>query len=227
MNRDDVLADLVKLTEELCDRHQHIEPVYDSDGHRNRRLTRVFASWQDSLMQQLTDLASGAVVRPDEITSGGAGFGSRPPGNFEATAARIFIATSVSRWCWELRVPQGFTVEGSIRALVKNAENVDDDVLGQLSTEVRYWHGQASTLTGWNIVPVTYRVPCPLCGAKTGIRINLTKQSAYCTSVATGVDGELVCGASWAEGTVTERSPLVAYIRRATAGGEDREEVAA
>lgn len=208
------LTELAEIAEMLCDPHRHTEVLYDADDRRNRRPRRVYTTTQDGLLKQLRDAAHeglrvgppGTAGKPD----------SRPPGSFEALARHVYISVTVGQWCAALGVPVRDTVEGSVHALVGRAGALDDDARRRLLHEARYWRGQAQAATGWTSPPYAPPVPCPCCSRVGTLRVNLASRGAYCASPERTETGELICGATWAPGTVTEGSALVKYIRAVT-----------
>lgn len=189
-----MLADIAALVEELCDPHQHTEPIHDRDHHRNRRMRRAWTTTHPGLLAQLAEAVTDATsVTEDGPTSRGVPR-SRPPGSWEALAAHSAITVAVHRWCWRLRLDPRDTAENTIRLLVGA---VPTDQLGCLLADLRSWRHQAAVMTGWTTPAYAPSVPCPMCETPGSLRVNLARQVAVCTNRALDDNGALVCGASW------------------------------
>ena len=217
IHRDRLMSDLAALAEELCDPHRHTEVIWDTDQHRHKRARRAYTTTQEGLLAQLREIGhEGLKVSGSTKVVGKPG--SKPPGLFEAMARHVYIAVTVAHWCQARAVPLRMSVEANIRALVGAAPAMDDATLARFVREVRYWHGQAATATGWAVEPFRPWVGCPGCGRVSSLCIALTDdgrdvRSAYCANADRDpATDELLCGASWTEETVAE---LVDYIRNA------------
>lgn len=217
MNRDQVVAEIAALAEELCDPHRHTERVEEWDRNRNRKV-RTYVTTQQGLLKQLRDIAAMGLKVGSGCGSGGGKPGSKPPGMFEALARHVYIVVEAGRWCDTVGLPQRDAVEGNIRALVGRAPSLDDQHLARLHKEVRFWRAQAATATGWETPPYTPPVPCPVCSRLGTVRINMAERSAYCTNQDRNMWGDLLCGMSVPPGGVTEDSSLAIYIRQVTGG---------
>lgn len=209
-NRARLLVELAQLAEELCDPHQHVEPIREYDKHRNRRVRRAYVTTQPGLLAQLGE----AMVDASSSNGGAAAHsvpGSRPPGSWEALATHAAITVGVARWCWDLRLPMRDTVEANIRLLVGGHPSLDDERFAQLLADVRRWRHKAAVMTGWQLPLFAPRVPCPVCDKPNALRINLDRQVAVCTNPERDERDELVCGATWDAATI---GVLAEYIRR-------------
>jgi hypothetical protein len=211
-SRDRLISEIVAMAEELCDTHRHTEPIYETDHNRNRKLTTAYTTTQDGLLKQLREVSAEGLKVGNPTRSGGKP-SSKPPGVFEALSAHVYIAVEAERWCNSVGIDPRRTPEESIRGLVGKAANLEELTLTQLHREVRFWHGQASVLTGWQLSAYTPPVPCPNCQRQASIRFSLETKSAFCSNRDRGQSGELLCGASWSSDEVTE---LGNYVRRMT-----------
>jgi hypothetical protein len=212
VSRDRVLSEIVAMAEELCDTHRHTEPIYDTDKHRNRKLTRAYTTTQDGLLKQMREVAAEGLKVGETTRSGGKPC-SKPPGVFDALSAHVYIAVESERWCESIGIDPRRTPEDSIRGLVGKASNLEDLTLSQLHREIKFWHGQASVLTGWRLSPYTPPVPCPNCKRQGSLRVNLENRSAFCSNGERRFDGTLICGVSWSTDGIVE---LGNYVRRMT-----------
>jgi hypothetical protein len=207
-DRGRVLAGLAALVDEMCETRQHMEPIWEYDRHRNRRMRRVHTTMQPGLLAQLaeamTDASTGWMEAGRSVPD------SQPPGSWEALATHAGITTEVTRWCWELGVPIRRTVEHSMRALVGYASVLDDTQLARLAADVRRWRHQAAVMTGWQRPLFAPRVPCPVCETLGTLRINVDRQVAVCTNHDRDERDQPVCGAAWDETTI---GVLADYIR--------------
>lgn len=214
MNRDRLLNEIVVMAEELCDPHRHTEVIYDVDRHRNKKLSRCYTTTQDGLLKQLREVAAEGLKVGDPVRSGSKPK-SKPPGVFDALSAHVYVAVESGHWCEQVGIDPRRTPEESIRGLVGKAPNLEDAVLVELHREVRFWHGQATVMTGWRTSPYTPPVRCPLCQRVGSLRVNLEAKSAYCSNTSRKADNTLACGASWPPDGI---DPLVAYVRQVTNG---------
>jgi len=105
------LTAITALAAELCDPHQHVEPIVDP-----------------GLILQLRQAAESHVGGRTE-RDGTSVPDSRPPSGWEALARLNEISTAVNEWCRSLNLPiqdTQDTPEGGIRALAAAAPHLDD-----------------------------------------------------------------------------------------------------
>jgi hypothetical protein len=123
------LTAITALAAELCDPHQHVEPIVDRDpADRRHRRRRVWVTVQPGLILQLRQAAESHVGGRTE-RDGTSVPDSRPPGGWEALARLNEISTAVNEWCRSLNLPiqdTQDTPEGGIRALAAAAPHLDD-----------------------------------------------------------------------------------------------------
>src|SRR5205814_10206062 len=98
----------------LTEPHLHLEPVYDVDGHRNRRMRRVYRATQPGLLQALWVAIEPGRAPPDE-GRGAAGYRPVPPLCLEALSRYAAIQVGVLRLCWPLRGALDDTTASGIR----------------------------------------------------------------------------------------------------------------
>jgi Zn ribbon nucleic-acid-binding protein len=185
VNRDELMAELAALVDELCDTHLHHEVVWDDNGHRRKRMRRVYTTTQDGLLAQLREIGHEGLNVGGSSAGAGGKPGSKPPGLFEAMSRHVYIAGTVASWCRVQGVALRMSVEDNIRGLVGAASSMDDNTLGRFVREVRYWRGQAATATGWVAQPFHPWISCPTCGRQSTLSISMTEdgrgvRSAYC-----------------------------------------------
>jgi hypothetical protein len=206
-DRDAIVEEIARLVADLTTPREHVEPIYNG-----RKLIAAHATTQPGLLEQLRQVAhEGLKVEASGSPTGPAGKpASRPPGCFDALNAHVYIVTEARRWGATWGLYGHTTVEACLRGLVGTAPNLDDAVLSRLLKDARYWRGMAASATGWETRPYTPPVPCPLCSRFATLRLNMDNRSAYCTNRDRRPDGDLVCGLTWAPGTVDQ---LYAYIR--------------
>lgn len=203
MNRDKLLRDIADTADALTEPHQHAEPVYDYDHHRNRRMKRAYVTTQPGLLRALAEAIEPA-TKP-EGDQRAAGYRSAPPLCLEAVSRLAVIHIAAVRWCWSLKVELRDTTESNIRGLVGAAGSLDDDTAHSLLDELRQWRTWAAVMTGWQSPAYSPKVNCPVdgCGKPNTIRINLARKSALCVE----------CHATWDESTI---GILADYIRTST-----------
>lgn len=185
-----VLTQLATTIDDLCDPHHHIERIYDTDRHRNRRVRRIWETTQPGLLAQL----AAAILPSGTQAEGsiGAAFASRPPLQVEALSRYTVIQIGATRWAWSLRQPIRDTIESQLRGLVGPAAHLDEPTLTALVDEVRQWRRWCAVMTAWESPAYAPHVPCPLCGKVGALRINLTARTAMCTQCAAGWDPETI-----------------------------------
>jgi hypothetical protein len=218
MDRDQIMQEMAQMAGELCHLHKHHEPVFGWDKHRNKKLLKVHTTDQPGLLEQLRDVGHrGLTVEVEAVTGGKPK--SKPPGCFEAFSRHVYIAVEAGKWCQRVGLPVRNTVEESVLGLVGKAPNLDDGMLDKLATEVRFWHHQAASVTGWGVTPYTPPVRCPSCSAFSSVRMNAKVDgqkvvgSAYCTNPERDADNNLVCGSIWVE---IDLPVLIAYVQSVT-----------
>lgn len=189
MDRAAALDQLTTHIADLCDPHPHVEPIHDTDRHRNRRVRRVWITTQPGLLTQLA-----AVILPtNEQAEGGSGaFGSRPPLHIEALSRYAAIQVGAVRWAWSLRQEIRDTTESQMRGLIGAAPTLDDPTLDALVDEVRQWRRWCAVMTAWESPAYAPHVPCPACGKVGALRINLAARTAMCTACPAGWDPDTI-----------------------------------
>lgn len=200
LSRAQLLTDIADAADALTEPHQHAEPIYDYDRHRNRRMKRAFVTTQPGLLQALRDTIHPAIR--DENEGRPPGFRSAPPLCLEALSRLAVVELGAVRWCWSLRIQLRDTTESNIRALVGAAGNLDSDTALTLLDELRQWRTWAAVMSGWQSPAYSPAVACPVdgCGKPNALRINLARKTALCTE----------CRATWDEATI---GILADYIR--------------
>ena len=198
-----LLTEIADAADALTEPHQHAEPIYDYDTHRNRRMKRAYVTVQPGLLQALTDAVEPATKPDGEVRQ--AGFRSAPPLCVEAVSRLAVIQLAAVRWCWSLKLDLRDTTASNIRALVGAAGNLDSDTQTTLLDELRQWRTWAAVMSGWQSPAYSPKVNCPVdgCGKPNTLRINLTRKTAMCVD----------CHATWDEATI---GILADYIRTTT-----------
>jgi hypothetical protein len=130
VNRDELMSELAALVGELCDTHLHHEVVWDDNGHRRKRMRRVYTTTQDGLLAQLREIGHEGLNVGGSSAGAGGKPGSKPPGLFEAMSRHVYIAVTVASWCRVQGVALRMSVEDNIRGLVGAASSMDDNTLG-------------------------------------------------------------------------------------------------
>jgi hypothetical protein len=184
------LATLAALIDDLCDPHHHIERIYDTDQHRNKRMRRIWETTQPGLLAQLAE----AVGLPGQQPEGalGATFRSKPPLQTEALSRYVSIQIGAVRWAWSLYQDVRDTTESQLRGLIGPAATLDDATLTTLVSEVRQWRRWCAVMTAWESPAYAPHVPCPACAKIGALRVNLTAKTAICTWCAAGWDPDTV-----------------------------------
>lgn len=194
------IQDITDAADALTEPHQHVEPIYDLDRHRNKRLRHVHTTIQPGLLQALWEAIEPGRATDDATTAGG--FRSVPPLCLEALSRHTAIQIGVIRLSWSLRVDLRDTTASTIRAFVGAAPNLDTDTQTYVLGELRTWRTWCAVMTGWQSPNYAPHVPCPVaaCERANGLRINLTRKTAMCVA----------CGAIWDEDRI---GVLADYIR--------------
>ncbi len=197
-----MLQDIADVADALTEPHRHLEPVYDTDRHRNRRLRRVWPSSQPGLLQALWEAIEPGRAAVDKGRPAG-GYRSVPPLCLEAVSRYVSIQIGVVRLCWSLDVRLRDSTASSIRALVGAAALADSEAQAFVLGELRTWRTWCAVMTGWQTPAYAPTVPCPACDRANALRINLGRKTAMC----------IACDACWDPGTI---GVLANYIRAAT-----------
>lgn len=196
----DLLTDIADVAGDLADARQHTERIPYWDTNRNRKF-RTHVTVQPGLLAQLYECVYPAQAEGDGPRRPHPG--SRPPLALEALSTHTVITLAAARWCWSLRIDQRHTVEGNLRALVGAAATLDEDTALTLLSEMHQWRRWAAVQTAWESPAFAPYAPCPHCGIRTSLRINLAVQLAYCRN----------CQAAWDDTTLLD---LAAHIRTST-----------
>jgi hypothetical protein len=162
---------------------------------------RNFHTRQPSLLNQLRRLLYPSAE--DECTDAYLNkvYESRPPLNPEPFACLLRIAGSAEGWLLALHINLRATVEGNLSALVGEAGSLDVTRLVYLAADVRSWHTWARQVTEWETPVWQPYAPCPVCGRRQGLRVNLDKRTAVCT----------LCAAFWTPATLES---LADHVKR-------------
>lgn len=211
-DRSRMLADIAETADALTDSSQHLEPIYTTDGSRNRKLTHVHRVTLPGLLAQVHDLFEPGSKSED---SGSSTPSSRPPLNVEAASLHLQVTLAVTRWCWSLGLEIRDTVESNIRALVGAAASMDSDTQDALLSEMRSWRRRSAILTGWQTPPWRPRCSCPVCGTVGTLVVRLDLREAYCSSWEPQTQTQ--CEGWWDEETI---GVLADHVRAETDGGE-------
>lgn len=186
------LLDLADLADELTRPRKHLEPIYDRDKHRNRRMRRVWATDQDSLLDQLARAVIPGEVYAEEGGHTRVAPESCPPARLDAIDRLLAIEVASARWCASMRLPLRETAPENIRALVGRSGDLDETELRILASEMRAWRTWAATVTGWEIPPARPVAPCLSCGQMGTLRVREERHTACC----------MACGSGWDEATI-------------------------
>lgn len=222
-----ILDDIADAADALTDSRQHVEPIHDTDQHRNKRMRRVYATTIPGLIQQLRDATepgangdnNGARSIPD----------SRPPLALNAVSLLAAIEYGAARRCLTMSVTPRASVESTIRMLVGESSQWDSDTMQNLAAELRSWRVQAEVITQWRSDPVELLAPCPaevepgwICEARGTLLADPDSGVARCVA----------CGARWSPDDAAAKGGLFEQVKtyrdrsRAAAGkvrGEFRE----
>lgn len=193
------LTTLAALIDDLCDPHHHIERIYDTDRHRNRRVRRIWETTQPGLLAQLAALVPPTSQQAEGSTGGT--FGSRPPLQLEALSRYAVIQIGAVRWAWSLQQPVRDTTESQLRGLIGPAASLDEPTLNTLVDEVRQWRRWCAVMTAWESPAYAPHVPCPVCEKVGRLRVNLAARTAVC----------LACDAGWDPDTI---GVLAEHVRK-------------
>jgi len=195
----ELLGTLTALIDDLCDPHPHIERIYDTDQHRNKRVRRIWETTQPGLLTQLAQSVQYAGQQAEGAI--GSAFRSKPPLQIEALSRYLAIQVGAVRWAWSLRLEVRDSPESQLRGLIGPAATLDDPTLTVLVAEVRQWRRWCAVMTAWESPAYAPHVPCPLCDKVGAIRVNLTARTAVC----------LTCGAGWDPDTI---GVLAEHVRK-------------
>lgn len=190
-----MLQDIADTADELTDPRRHVEPIYTTDRHRNRKLSHLHAVTLPGLLAQVHDMFEPSAAADEGARTIPA---SRPPLNLEAINTHTVVVLAVTRWCWTLHLDLRDTVESNIRGLVGAAAALDSDTQAALLAELRTWRRRAAVLTGWQTAPFRPDATCPHCGSRRTITVNLDRKEAFCNGARDGVS----CEAWWDAGTI-------------------------
>jgi hypothetical protein len=200
-----MLLAIADTADALTEPHQHHEPIYDRDQHRNRRMRRIWTTTQPGLLAALWQAVAPARTTTDDDSSNNSGFRSAPPLCVEALSRHTQIQIATVRWCWSLHIELRDTTDSNIRALVGAAGNLDSDTQHALLDELRQWRTWAAVMTGWQAPAYAPHVPCPNpdCQRADTLRVNLDRQTALC----------IACRTTWDRDNI---GILADYIRAST-----------
>ena len=203
----DYLTDIAETADELTNPMRVVEPIWDMDHNRNKRIRRVWTVNLPSLLEQLAEaIVPGESYVEDEATRGA--FASRPAARLDAVDRLLAIEASAAIWCTRTSLTLRDSPTANIRALVGASPVMGSDRQRDLSRDLRSWRSWAATVTGWERPPHAPRAPCPLCEAKGTLRIRMEKETGCC----------MACGSAWDVtniGLLEEH--IIAYRRRADA----------
>ena len=189
-DRTSTLGVLTAAVDDLCDPRLHIERVYDSDRHRNKRVRRVWETTQPGLLAQLAQSVQLTGQHPEGALGGT--FRSKPPLQIEALSRYVVIQIGAARWAWSLHQPIRDTTEAQLRGLIGPAATLDDPTLHALVSEVRHWRHWCAVMTAWESPAYAPHVACPVCSKVGALRINLAARTAVCTSCEAGWDPDTI-----------------------------------
>lgn len=193
-----LLQDIADVVDDLTNPYDHVERLEYWDHNRHKK-HREYRTRRPPLIDQICNAAYPPRL-DDGSSTGGGGFNSRPPGDWEAVACHASISVGGVKWAYTLGVDVRDTLASNLRGLVSGAQNATSDDLHALLRELRSWHVWALTVAGWKTPPHIPVCPCPLlrddngqpCNAKGTIRVRLEDQRAVC----------LACGGTWDAATL-------------------------
>ena len=206
------LQDIADVADELTDPHPHLEKIYTTTTSRHRRLTHLHKTVQPGLLTQVRDAVLPAATQDADGHRGIPR--SRPPLQLEALSLLVVIEIGAARWCWSVHLDQRDTAESNIRALVGAAATLDSDTQAALLDELRRWRTWCAVMTGWQSPLYQPHAPCPHCDQRGTLRVNLARQSAFCTTKTWSPErGEHLWCATWNPATI---GVLADHIRATT-----------
>src|SRR6266545_4340007 len=165
------LQDIADVADELTDPHPHLEKIYTTTTSRHRRLTHLHKTTQPGLLTQLRDAVLPAATQDAPSRRGIPR--SQPPLPLEALSLLVVI-------------------------VVGAAATLDSDTQAALLDELRRWRTWCAVMTGWQSPLYQPHAPCPHCDQRGTLRVNLARQSAFCTTKTWSPErGEHLWCASW------------------------------
>lgn len=177
--RTDPLVEIADLAEELCDRRQHTETVYEWSRSRNR-VAKQIRTVQAGLLEQLHDAIHSDATTDEQGRRGIQA--SRPPLLLEALARWLDIVTGANEWMSHAREQHRGDVAANIRALVGAAARFDSAERHRLLRDLRRWRTWAAVMSGWAHAPLQPHVACPNpeCAAMGSLRVFPERKSGFC-----------------------------------------------
>lgn len=172
------LTDIADLAEELCDPRQHTEPIYGWSASRHRIKVRDHITVRPGLLVELRDAIAPLLGGLDEGGARGVPK-STPPVQIDALDRYVDIEVKALGWCKELGIQPRDTLAATVRKLVGAPLG---DRARDLRADLRRWRNWSATIAGWEAV-FSPDAACPVTGCeKRGtLRINLVRQTAFCT----------------------------------------------
>lgn len=173
-----IQTDIANLAEELCDPRQHSEPIYGWSASRHRIKVKDHITIHPGLLVQLQEAIAPLL--------GGLGEGgargvpkSTPPLQLDALDRYLDIEVKALGWCQIFGVTPRANLAGTVRRLVGVPHG---DRSGDLRADLRRWRNWSATLAGWEAV-FSPDAACPVstCQKRGALRINLLRQTAFCT----------------------------------------------
>lgn len=207
-SRDRLLADIADAADALTDPRRHIEPIYDADQHRNKRMRRVYATTVPGLIQQLREAAEPGTT--GDTTGVRSIPDSRPPLALNAVSLLAAIEYGAARRCLAMGAAPRDTVESTIRMFVGESGQWDSDTQRSLAGELRSWRVQAEVITQWRADPVELLAPCPaevepgwICNARGTLLADPDTGTARCVA----------CGAKWSPDDAAAKGGLFDQVK--------------
>lgn len=186
-----LLTDIADLAEELCDPRQHTEIIWGWSTSRHREKLGEHKTIQPGLLTQLHEAIAPLLAGLDDAGARGVPR-STPPLQIEALDRWLDITVKAATWCHTLGVRPRLTPQDNIRALI--GANLGDHA-NDLRADLRRWRGWCATITGWETT-FSPDNPCPVedCNQRGTLRINLARQTAYCTACRSWWDEDTIQG---------------------------------
>lgn len=199
----DLRIEIADLASELADPHQHRAKRWTWSPTRKRVNLPDHVTTQPGLIVQLHEAIAPALSSATDDRGGTGHARSTPPLQLEALDRYLDITVQAADWAETLGLTLRLHVHENIRGL---AGANHGDRAQRLLTDLKRWRNWAATMTGWQSI-YTPRATCPVTECPTTqpgtLRVNLTRQTAYCTT----------CEAWWDEQTI---GILAAHIENTT-----------
>jgi hypothetical protein len=183
--------DLADIIGELVYRRRLVEqvPYWDAARHRKFR-PRVLTL--PPLLDALAAAAAPAGRTSDELDTGHAPPGPRPPANIDAIDRLDAIERAVTRWLNRLDLAGRDRIVDDLRHLIGAAGSMASEQLDELVIAARTWRTWAAVVTHEMTPAWSPSAPCPCCEKGSVLRIRLDVKRGYCSR----------CEATWDEDSI-------------------------